>query len=90
MSASLKPEQTHKGGRDWLASIAASSFVLSSLIKVIHPKLFEMGMQGMLAMQGQADLTEVLNLWYSIFNGVRVIGNRQAGTTSPNRNGMTY
>jgi hypothetical protein len=78
MSASIKPEQAHKGGRDWLASIAESSLVLSSVIKVIHPKLFEMGIQAMRAMQRQANLMEVLNLWYSIFNGVSVISNREA------------
>jgi hypothetical protein len=77
MSASLKPGQADKGGRDWLSSIAESSLVLSSIIKVIHPKLFEMGMEAMKTMRGHGDLLEVLDLWYSIFNGVQVISNRE-------------
>jgi hypothetical protein len=77
MSASLKPAHTNKGGRDWLSSIAESSLVLSSIIRVIHPELFEMGMQAMQAMQACGNLIEVLNLWYSIFNGVQVISNRE-------------
>ena len=77
MSASLKPEQIKKGSRDWLSSISESSLVLSSIIRVIHPELFEMGMHAMRTMQCRGDLMEVLNLWYSIFNGVQVISNRE-------------
>jgi hypothetical protein len=92
MSASLKPGQADKGGRDWLSSIAESSLVLSSIIKVIHPKLFEMGMEAMKP-------CEVMEICWKCwiygtptlmeFKSLATEKRPSTGITSPNRNGMT-
>jgi hypothetical protein len=75
-SASLKAKQGH-GAQEWLISMAESAILLNSLMRVIHPQLFQMGMEGMKAMEGQECLLEALEMWYSIFNGVQVISNRE-------------
>ena len=54
-----------------------SSVLLSAIIRVIHPNLFDMGMQGMRLMGSDANLEDVVKLWYSIFNGAQVISNRE-------------
>jgi len=76
-SASLKSHNPIREGRDWLVSIAESSVVLSSVVRVIHPELFDMGMECMQKMYCQEDLREVLCMWYSVFNGASIISNRE-------------
>lgn len=77
ISATVKPENEHKGGRAWLIAMAESATLLSSMVRVIHPEMFEMGMKTMNRMGMRPDLAEVLRLWYSVFNGVQVISNRE-------------
>jgi hypothetical protein len=75
ISASLKPITQQKGGRAWLTVMRQSLVLLSTIIRVIHPKLFDMGMQGMRLMGSDLNLADVLKLWYSIFNEAQVISN---------------
>ena len=77
MSASLKLRNANKGGRDWLRAIQETSLLLSSIVRIIHPNLFWMGLEAMKKMQDLEDLQEALELWTSIFNGVQVISNRE-------------
>jgi hypothetical protein len=77
MSASLKLANAHKGGKDWLKAISDTSFLLSSIIRIMHPQMFQMGLEAMNKLQDQEDLQEVLELWTSIFNGVQIISNRE-------------
>ena len=51
--------------------------ILSSITRVIHPELFEMGLDSMSKMSNQETLKDVLDLWWSVFNGVQVISNRE-------------
>ena len=76
-SVTLRPENLHKGGGAWLAAIAESSTLLSSILRVIHPELFAMGLETMKKMAAAADPPDILRLWYSLFNGVQVISNRE-------------
>jgi hypothetical protein len=73
----VKPDNPDKGGKDWLRAMGETSVLLSSIVRIIHPQLFEMGMEAMQKMQGQEDLQEVLSLWTSLFNGVQIISNRE-------------
>jgi hypothetical protein len=57
--------------------MAESSTLLSSILRVIHPDLFFMGLVTMKKMGSKADPPEVLRLWYSLFNGVQIISNRE-------------
>jgi hypothetical protein len=77
MSASLKQANADKGGRDWLKAVAETSLLLSSIVRIMHPKLFEMGLEAIEKLQDMEDLQEVLKLWTSIFNGVQIISNRE-------------
>ena len=78
VSANLKPENWNRGTRQWLMDIGQSSALLSGIIRVIHPQMFKMGIEAMTKMGSRPDLADVLSLWYSIFNGVQVISNREA------------
>ena len=60
-----------------MASIKESSVLLSSIIRVINPKLFDMGMDAMHRMGSVSHLSDGLKLWYSIFNSALVISNRE-------------
>ena len=57
--------------------MAESSTLLSSILRVIHPDLFVMGLETMRKMGKEADPGDVLQLWYSVFNGVQIISNRE-------------
>jgi len=78
MSSTLKEANRHKGGPEFLTAVGESSALLSAIIRVIHPELFEMGMEAMTKIRAETDLVEILKLWCSIFNGVQVISNREA------------
>jgi hypothetical protein len=76
-SVTLRSENLHRGGAGWLKAMAESSTLLSSILRVIHPELFFMGLEAMKKMGLEADPPEVLKLWYSLFNGVQIISNRE-------------
>jgi hypothetical protein len=61
-----------------------SSVLLSAIIQVIHLQLFQMGMEAMHHLGSHTDLSDVLKLWYSIFNGVSVISNQETPTHQDN------
>ena len=58
--------------------------LLSAIIRAIHPQLFQMGMEAMHHLGSHTDLSDVIKLWYSIFNGVSVISNRETPTHRDN------
>jgi hypothetical protein len=58
-------------------ALTESSILLSSIVRVIHPTMFDMGMKSMRVMGLMTDLLQIVELWYSIFNGVQVISNRE-------------
>jgi hypothetical protein len=60
-----------------LNGMRESSVLLSSVVRVIHPQLFQMGMEAMRRLGLRADLSDVVELWYCIFNGASVISNRE-------------
>jgi Oxygenase domain of the 2OGFeDO superfamily len=71
---------------NWLNEIMESSAILSAIIAVIHPELYNTG-RGTLNRLRQVPKIQpqdVLNKWTSIFNGVSVISNR---TTPLHRDG---
>ena len=76
-SVSLRPETFGGAGREWLSDMTESSTLLSSIVRVIHPELYAMGIETMKKMGMMVDPPAVLRLWYSIFNGVQVISNRE-------------
>lgn len=77
MSANLKNGAEGNGGRKWLIEIAESSALISSAMRVMHPKLYQLGRSSMEKLTERQDLHEVVKIWSSIFNGVQVISNRE-------------
>lgn len=74
---------------DWLDSISESNAILSAILAVIHPKLYDAGWQTVKQLRGTPEIDPqgvVLNRWASVFSGVAVISNR---TTPPHRDGSS-
>jgi hypothetical protein len=66
---------------EWLDAISRSNMILSAILAVIHPELYEAGLEtyarlGMDANFKVHDVHNVLSRWGSAFNGVAVLSNR--------------
>ena len=62
---------------DWLDAISESNAILSAILAVIHPTLYDAGWQTTKRLRGtpEIDPQDVLSRWASVFNGVAVISN---------------
>jgi hypothetical protein len=67
---------------DWLNAISESNAILSTILAVIHPNLYDAGWQTTKRLRGTAEIDpqDLLSRWVSVFSGVAVISNR---TTPP-------
>jgi len=83
VSASFRPP----AALDWLDAISESNAILSAILAVIHPMLYESGWKTVEKLRGNPEVDPggvVLSRWASVFSGVSVISNR---TTPPHRDG---
>lgn len=71
---------------DWLDAISQSNSILSAILAVIHPNLYDAGRQTMSCLIDTPEIgpQDVLSQWASVFSGVAVISNR---ITPPHRDG---
>lgn len=71
---------------DWLDCITQSNSILSAILAVIHPELYNAGQDTFNRLRECAEIQpqDVLRRWTSVFNGVSVICNR---LTPPHRDG---
>jgi hypothetical protein len=68
---------------DWLHAISESNAIFSAILAVIHPKLYDAGMETIKCLRDTPqDPRDVLSRWASVFSGVAVISNR---STPPHR-----
>jgi hypothetical protein len=69
---------------DWLDAISESNGILSAILAVIHPKLYDAGWQVInhLGDTPEFGAQDLLDKWASVFSGVAVISNRD---TPPHR-----
>lgn len=65
---------------DWLDAISQSNAILSAILAVIHPKLYDAGWQITNRLRGTPEIgpQDVLSRWASVFSGVAVISNRSS------------
>ena len=61
-----------------MAGNAELACLLSSILWVIHLELFRMGMEGMKKLQTHSSFSHIYRFWWSIYNGVQVISNRES------------
>jgi hypothetical protein len=63
---------------DWLDSISKSNAILSAILAVIHPQLYNAGWLTTMRLRNTPEIgaQDLLNRWASIFSGVSVIPNR--------------
>ena len=71
---------------DWLDAISESNAILSAILAVIHPSLYDAGWKTIKKLRDnpEIDPQDVLSRWASVFSGVSVISNR---ITPPHRDG---
>jgi len=62
---------------EWLGAISESNAILSAILAVIHPNLYEAGWQTTKCLRDTPEigLPHVLSQWASVFSGVAVISN---------------
>ena len=63
---------------DWLDAISESNAILSAILAVIHPTLYDAGWQTTKRLRDTPEIgaDDILNRWASIFSGVSIICNR--------------
>jgi len=73
---------------DWLDAVSESNAILSAILAVIHPRLYDAGWQTINVLRATpgVDPQGVINRWASVFTGVAVISNR---STPPHRDGSS-
>lgn len=73
---------------DWLDAVSESNAILSAILAVIHPKLYDAGWQTTKRLRDTPEIgpQDVLSRWASVFSGVAVISNR---STPPHRDGSS-
>jgi hypothetical protein len=69
---------------NWLGAISESNVIISAILAVIHPKLYDAGWKAVERLKKTPEIgpQEVLDRWASAFSGVAVISNR---LTPPHR-----
>src|SRR5216684_7612793 len=62
---------------DWLDAILESNAILSTILAVIHPQLYDAGWQTAKHLRDtpEIDPQDVLSQWASVFSGVAIISN---------------
>jgi hypothetical protein len=63
---------------DWLDAASESNSILSAILAVIHPTLYDAGRQTVKCLRNtpEIDPQDVLSRWASVFSGVAVISNQ--------------
>ena len=72
------------GALTWLAAISESNAIVSAILAVIHPKLYDAGWETINHIMKTPEVCpqNVLSQWASVFSGVSIISNRM---TPPHR-----
>ena len=73
---------------DWLDAISESNAILSAILAVIHPTLYDAGWQTTERLRKTPEIgpQDILSRWASVFSGVSVISNR---ISPPHRDGSS-
>lgn len=76
-SATLKPSSKPAYCRRWLESNSESAALLSGLLRIIHPELFQMAREAMVKLADLEESDNLIKIWMSLFNGCQVMSNRE-------------
>lgn len=77
ISASLKMRPQNVGPRKWVPAMRDTFHLANAIIGVIHPELFEMGMESLAKIKRLEHLQDISMSWESIFTGIQIISNRE-------------
>lgn len=76
VASSLKG--TDPGCREWLHETHEYEALISGMLRVAHPKLFEAGRDVLLAMRSVPDLVPAVQNWTSVFGAISIVANRES------------
>jgi hypothetical protein len=82
VSRTLKSKYHRPGSRHRVEENKETGVLLSAIARVAHPALYITGHSAFAAMQDLPEITKILPIWSSVFNGVSIICNRD---TPPHR-----
>jgi len=51
--------------------------LVNAILRVVHPELYFMARGAMEKLHEEAELTELLEIWASVFNGCQILSNRE-------------
>ena len=77
----MNAENMKKGTREWLLAMKETSALMSGVLAVTHPELYDRAHESMMQLRKEFE-NEDLGLWESVFNVIAVISNRR---TDPHR-----
>ncbi|KAH9037002.1 hypothetical protein EDB85DRAFT_1861756 [Lactarius pseudohatsudake] len=89
VSASLKTP----AALEWLDRATESNSIMSAILAVIHPELYDAGRNTLKVLRGHSEIQpqEILHQWTSVYSGISVICNRLTPThrmSVPGNNGL--
>ena len=82
ISALLKPSRQNNRVREWLRATCEHAAILSGAVAIMHPHMYHTGREALVrlgtwaASHGQADITDLLALWPSVYNVASIMANR--------------
>ena len=51
--------------------------LLNAILRVVHPELFLMAQGAMEKLREDDELTQLIEIWASVFNGCQILSNRE-------------
>jgi hypothetical protein len=72
----LKPNNPDAPGIAWLWENRELTTLISSLLRVVHPKLYKMAKMSMEKLALQEDFRDLVMFWQSVYNRCQVISNQ--------------
>lgn len=76
ISPLLRADSPEQGLRLWLADMADVHMLLSGVLRIIHPELYEASRLAIVRLNDSPERADVLSRWGSVFNAISVISNR--------------
>jgi len=78
VSATLKANNPDQGCRSWAFDFVEAGALLSAIVRVAHPDLYDAGLIAFMEMHNIPEVAECLQCWSSIFSAISVIANRES------------
>ncbi|KAH9911111.1 uncharacterized protein B0H18DRAFT_1129098 [Fomitopsis serialis] len=76
VSRLLTDPNTGPAGHMWLDQMAHPHIIISGMLRIMHPDLYDAGRASIEALRSDPDRASIVDLWHNPFNALSVITNR--------------